>query len=226
MGVRFGAFGKLPALGDFLRMDLPQGFIDPWDRWLQGGVLAAKEALGERWQDCYFSAPIWRFNLSAGLLGAAPVMGVMMSSVDRVGRQFPLTLAAPMPDGNNALLDHFLSVPTFEALDDIALAALEDDMTRDTLKARLEAVSAPARPSNMVIRQATGGLVVTGAAPETLVPELAAGLTAGQFRKPSIWSAVAEDGMRMMVCEGLPAGGQMLGLFDMAAQVWKNEDIE
>lgn len=226
MAVRFGVFGKLPALGDFLRMDLPQGFIDPWDRWLQEGLVNAKSALGDRWQDCYFSAPIWRFNLSAGLLGAAPVMGVMMSSVDRVGRQFPLTLAAPMPDGNPALLDHFLSVATFEALDDIALAALEDDMTRDTLKARLAEVTAPARPSNISIQREQGGMVVTGAAPGTLVPELAAGLTAGTFRKPSVWSALGEDGMRMMVCEGLPAGGQMLGLFDMAAQIWKNEETE
>lgn len=226
MGARFGAFGKLPALGDFLRMDLPQGFIDPWDRWLQEGLVTAKAALDDRWQDCYFSAPIWRFNLSAGLLGAAPVMGVMMSSVDRVGRQFPLTLAAQMPDDNSALLDHFLSVPTFEALDDIALAALEDSMTRDNLRDLLGAVTAPARPSNLSIRRAQGGMVVTGAAPGTLVPELAAGLTAGSFRKPSIWSAVDEHGMRMMVCEGLPAGGQLLGLFDMAAQVWKNEEAE
>lgn len=226
MGVRFGAFGKLPALGDFLRMDLPQGFIDPWDRWLQQGILTARAALGERWQDCYFSAPIWRFNLSAGLVGAAPVMGVMMSSVDRVGRQFPLTLAALMPDGNAALLDHFLSVPTFETLDDIALSALEDSMTRDALREALGAVSAPARPTNLSIRHAQGGMVVTGAAPGTLVPELAANLTSGAFRKPSIWSALDEDGMRMMVCEGLPAGGQMLGLFDMAAQVWKNEGTE
>jgi type VI secretion system protein ImpM len=226
MGVRFGAFGKLPALGDFLRMDLPQGFIDPWDRWLQEGLVASKAALGERWQDCYFSAPIWRFNLSAGLLGAAPVMGVMMSSVDRVGRQFPLMMAAPMPDGNAALLDHFLSVPVFEALDEIALSALEDSMTRDILRGLLDNLSAPARPSNLSIRHARGGMVVTGAAEGTLVPELAAGLAAGAFRKPSIWSAQGEDGMRMMVCEGLPAGGQMLGLFDMAAQVWKNEGEE
>lgn len=226
MGVRFGVFGKLPALGDFLRMELPAGFIDPWDRWLQEGILAAKAALAERWQDCYFSAPIWRFNLSAGLVGAAPVMGVMMSSVDRVGRQFPLTLAAPMPDGNAALLDHFLSVPVFEALDEIALAALEDGMTRDDLRVRLDGVQAPARPNNLSIRHAPGGMVVTGASPGNLVPELAAGLTADAFRRPSIWSALGEDGMRMMVCEGLPAGGQMTGLFDMDAQIWKNEEME
>jgi type VI secretion system protein ImpM len=226
MEKKFGAFGKLPALGDFLRMDLPQGFIDPWDRWLQQGVLNCRESLGEAWQDCYFSAPIWRFNLCPGLVGAAPVMGVMMSSVDRVGRQFPLTLAMPMPDDHSPLLDHFLSVPTFEALDEVALAALEDDMTRDILKERLRAVPMPMRPSHMAITEAQGGLVVTGAGPGVLVPELAAALTAGKFRKPSVWSAETEDGMRMMVCEGLPAAGQMIGLFDMNAQVWQKTEAE
>lgn len=223
---RFGVFGKLPALGDFLRMDLPQGFIDPWDRWLQEGMLSARAALGEGWQDCYFSAPIWRFNLSPGLVGAAPVMGVMMSSVDRVGRQFPLTLAMTLPDEHAPLHDHFLSVATFEALDEIALAALEDNMTRDVLKERLSSVPAPMRPSQIVITEAQGGLVVTGAGPGALVPELAAALTAGKFRKPSVWSAETEDGMRMMVCEGLPAAGQMIGLFNMNAQVWQKTEAE
>ena len=71
-----------------------------------------------------------------------------------------------------------------------------------------------------------GADVVEVVAADRDVPELAAGLSAGAFRKPSVWSAQGEDGMRMMVCEGLPAGGQMLGLFDMAAQVWKNEETE
>lgn len=223
---RFGAFGKLPALGDFLRMDLAAGFIDPWDRWLQEGLTLAKGALSDAWQDAYFSAPIWRFNLSPGLVGAAPVIGVMMSSVDRVGRQFPLTLASPMPDGNSPLLDHFLSVPLFEALDEIALAALEDDMTKDMLRDRLAALSLPATPTHITVLPGQGGLVVTGAAQGTLVPELAASLVAQDFRKPSVWSAETSDGMRMMVCEGLPAAGQMIGLFDMNAKVWQKMEAE
>ena len=226
MGVRFGAFGKFPALGDFLRMDLSRGFIDPWDRWLQEGMINAHAALGTAWQECYFSAPIWRFHLSPGLVGAAPVMGVMMSSVDRVGRQFPLTLASPLPDGSSPLLAHFLSVPTFEALDEVALSALEDDMTRDILSEKLAAILPPGTPSDIAISATQGGLVVTGAAPGTLVPELAASLIGNTFRNPSIWSAETADGMRMMVCEGLPAGGQMLGLYDMNAQVWQKPEAE
>ncbi|MBL4919080.1 type VI secretion system-associated protein TagF [Szabonella alba] len=223
---RFGAFGKLPALGDFLRMDLAAGFIDPWDRWLQEGLVMARGALGGAWQEAYFSAPIWRFNLGPGLCGAAPVTGVMMSSVDRVGRQFPLTLASPMPDGNSPILDHFLSVPMFEALDEIALAALEDDMTKDLLRDRLATLSLPQMPTHITVLPGQGGLVVKGAAQGQLVPELAASLVAQDFRKPSVWSAETADGMRMMVCEGLPAAGQMIGLFDMDAKVWQRMETE
>lgn len=226
MTSRFGAFGKLPALGDFLRLGLPSGFVDPWDRWLQEGLLLARGAMGDAWQDAYFSAPIWRFTLSPGLVGAAPVIGVMMSSVDRVGRQFPLTLASPLPDGNSAVCDHFLSVPLFEALDEIALAALEDDMTRDLLQERLAGLRLPDRPNRFALRKGPAGLMATGAAPGALVPELAASAIESGFRAPSVWSAETADGMRMMVCEGLPAGGQVLGLFNLSAPVWRQEEAE
>ena len=221
MAHRFGAFGKLPALGDFLKMDLPASFVDPWDRWLQEGMLAARGALGDRWQDCYFSAPIWRFNLSPGLAGAAPMTGVMMSSVDRVGRQFPLTLASPQADGSAPILQHVLSATTFEALENVALDALEDTMTRDALAERLGAITLdPVLPA-ITVTHAQGGLVATGPGNGALVPQLLAAMTGPRFRKPSIWSADIDGATRLMICEGLPAGGQMIGLFDMDAPVWR-----
>jgi type VI secretion system protein ImpM len=222
MAARFGAFGKLPALGDFLRMDLPASFVDPWDRWLQEGMLAARASLGDRWQESYFSAPIWRFALSPGLAGAAAMVGVTMMSVDRVGRQFPLTLASPLPDGQTAAGAHMAGLATFLALDMLALDALEDSMTRDVLAARLAEVPMPANPVTPEIRRAPGGLVVQAATPDITAALAAAHLAQG-FRKPSIWSTELDGAARLMVCEGLPAGGQMLALFDMAAQVWQPE---
>ncbi len=97
MAGEFAAFGKMPALGDFFRLNPPPGFVPVWDAWLQAGLLAARAQLGDRWDACYMSAPIWRFSLAAGLAGPAPLLGVMMPSVDRVGRQFPLTLVVPVP---------------------------------------------------------------------------------------------------------------------------------
>ena len=73
MSEGFGAAGKLPDLGDFLRLNLPADFISAWDAWLQVALVAGKDALGERWDDCYMSAPIWRFSLPAGFAGARAV---------------------------------------------------------------------------------------------------------------------------------------------------------
>lgn len=221
MTSRFGAFGKFPGLGDFFRLDLAAGFVDPWDRWLQEGMVAAREALGEGWQDAYFSAPIWRFTLSPGLSGAAGVLGVMMASVDRVGRQFPLTLATPLGDGQSALAEHLRHEALFVALEDVALAALEDGMTRDHLAERLAPLALAPPAPDLRVETAQGGLTAVGAAPGALAPMLAAGQIADRFRKPSVWSAELDGAVRLMVCEGLPAGGQVVGLFDMGARVWQ-----
>lgn len=217
--MRFGAFGKMPCLGDFFRVDLAPGFVDPWDRWLQEGMTAARAALGRRWQDSYFSAPIWRFALSPGLAGAAAVFGVMMMSVDRVGRQFPLTFAMALPDGTDPLLAHLHGERTFAALEALALDALEDTMTRDRLAATLDTIDPPAAPMPLPgLRREPGGAVAVG--PADLIPRLAADALRGTARRPSVWSAVVGDETRMMVCEGMPAGGQMVGLFDLGARVW------
>jgi type VI secretion system protein ImpM len=223
MAGRFGAFGKMPSLGDFFRAEVAPSFVDPWDRWLQEAILGAKGMLGDRWQDCYFSAPIWRFTLAAGTAGAAAVIGVMMMSVDRVGRQFPLTLAAALPDGTDPVLAHFASPPLFYDLEGVALDALEDGFTREMLAERLAALAPAEVPAPLSVARGIGGLVAQGGDAAGLPAGLAASFVAGQFRRPSLWSADLETGLRLMVCEGLPAGGQAVGLFDLSAQVWQRD---
>jgi type VI secretion system protein ImpM len=44
----------------------------------------------------YLTFPVWRFLLPVGVLGSTAWTGVLMPSVDRVGRYFPLTLATPL----------------------------------------------------------------------------------------------------------------------------------
>ena len=67
-------------------------------RWLRECLAASRAALGERWLDLYLTSPAWRFVCAAGRLRPAPVIGLMVPSVDRVGRYFPLTLVAELPD--------------------------------------------------------------------------------------------------------------------------------
>jgi type VI secretion system protein ImpM len=94
-----GLYGKLPAHGDFIRRALPDGFVEPWDAWLQEGIAAARDALGEAFADAWAAAPAWRFRLPAGACGDTEAAGVLLASEDMVGRRFPLTIAALLPRG-------------------------------------------------------------------------------------------------------------------------------
>jgi type VI secretion system protein ImpM len=89
-------FGKLPFLGDFASRRLPESFIRPWDEWLQPSLAAVKDATGDRWLDLYLTFPVWRFVMPAGLLDQTNWIGVLLPSVDRVGRCFPLTICEPL----------------------------------------------------------------------------------------------------------------------------------
>jgi type VI secretion system protein ImpM len=95
--VAIGFCGKLPARGDFVRLGLPRTFAEPWDLWMRRMIVASRAALDEAWLPAWLEAPVWRFALSPGICGPDAVIGLWMPSVDRVGRYFPLTIAAVAP---------------------------------------------------------------------------------------------------------------------------------
>src|SRR5262249_51991550 len=92
--VNVGFYGKLPCRGDFLQRRAPQDFVDVWDAWLQEGLHESRQRLQEAWLNTYLTGRVWRFVLSAGVCGSGVYAGVLVPSVDRVGRYFPLTLIA------------------------------------------------------------------------------------------------------------------------------------
>jgi type VI secretion system protein ImpM len=120
-----GWYGKLPSLGDFASRRLPDEFIRPWDEWLQVVLQASRASLGEAWLDCYLTMPIWRFVLLPGLLGPSGWAGVLMPSVDRVGRHFPLTLAVEPSSGVGVAEAVFDRADWFARLEGIALTVLD-----------------------------------------------------------------------------------------------------
>ncbi len=221
MEQRFGAFGKMPSLGDFFRLDTPNGFVRVWDTWLQSAMMIAAEAGGDAWDDQYMSAPIWRFTLSPGLAGAQKVTGVLMPSVDRVGRRFPLALMAVVPNEGPAALDHLTQTAMFEKLEDVALSVLEDGVDRDHLAASLADVILPETRHSPPLRRSGTALVLSHSEQKCIAPELASGLmeTTG-MSAPSLWSTILEDSSRAMVCDGLPDSRQACALFDLNAPLW------
>lgn len=87
-----GLYGKLPTHGDFLRRRVADDFVAEWDAWLQQCIVASRAVLGEQWLETYLTSPVWRFAFGPHVCGALPVAGLLVPSVDRVGRNFPLTL--------------------------------------------------------------------------------------------------------------------------------------
>jgi type VI secretion system ImpM family protein len=90
-----GWFGKIPALGDFATRRLPASFVGPWDEWLSAELAASAEALGGAWGEAYRAAPVLCFCAGPGVIDQHAWHGTVVASYDRVGREFPLTLAAP-----------------------------------------------------------------------------------------------------------------------------------
>lgn len=88
-----GWFGKIPSVGDFLTRGLPRSFIEPWDEWLSFELSQAERAVGERWPQTYARASVSCFVLGPRVIDARLWCGVLVPSFDRVGRQFPLTIA-------------------------------------------------------------------------------------------------------------------------------------
>jgi len=134
-----GWYGKLPILGDFTRRHLPPAFIDPWDDWLQAGIAGSRAALGGAWLDHYLTAHVWHFVLMPGVLGPQAWAGVWSPSVDRVGRYFPFTLAAPLaPGGTPAAVGEWLG-----GLEDIARLGLQLETDITPLDDALERLGPP-----------------------------------------------------------------------------------
>jgi type VI secretion system protein ImpM len=98
-GVVAGFYGKLPARGDFVRAGLPRDFIEPWDAWLQSVIAGSRALAGDAWLPTYLESPVWRFTLPPGMCGDLAVLGLMLPSVDKAGRYFPLSFAALHPFG-------------------------------------------------------------------------------------------------------------------------------
>ncbi len=135
-----GFHGKVPSRGDFVSRRLPPGFAAPWDEWLQRLIHASRARLGSDWLAAWLEAPVWHFALGAGVAGPARCYGVLIPSVDRVGRHFPFAILGLARPGGAALPRWTLRV---EAL---ALSALDDGFDPDCLEEALAVLGAPGDP--------------------------------------------------------------------------------
>lgn len=131
-----GFFGKVRTHGDFVARRLPAAFIAPWDRCMQEGMVFARAWFGEQWLPVYLSMPVWCFALGRGTCGESAWAGVLMPGVDRIGRYFPFTIAAPVEPER---LAHWLdgAQSWYDVAGELALSTLRPDFSLKDFDARV-----------------------------------------------------------------------------------------
>lgn len=223
-----GIYGKLPTHGDFIQRELPPNFITPWDEWLQHFVAGTKEKIGADWLDMYLTSPIWRFALSHGVVDDARWAGILMPSVDQVGRYFPFTVAMKMPDEQNPL--EFLSLQNawYAGIEELALLALDGEILLDELVAELTTVELA--PDAGYTGSATKldsyamqfDLGVDAQSPAAIYPCMVDALLVKLLSSYSVWSTTGSERVAPCVFDspGLPAVSKLPAMIDGQWQQW------
>ncbi|WP_422088524.1 type VI secretion system-associated protein TagF [Variovorax sp.] len=190
-----GWFGKLPGMGDFAHRRLPEAFRSVWDQWLQRGLARLKDRHAD-WMERYLEAPIWCFALGPGVAGERGWIGVLMPSVDGVGRYFPFTLAVELDGSAGTDLRGEALIAALQwwiRATQAALEGLEGDLDALRFDAVLQRVFLPAGEAVRAVRVEVLELPMEGA---------------------SLWlgDPAGEAGVRM-ACDGLPVDEKFDALF-------------
>ncbi len=136
-----GIYGKLPLHGDFVYRNLPANLMTSWDEWLQSFVAGSREQLGENWLDIYLTSPIWRFAFSEGVLDQNAWLGVILPSVDRVGRYFPISLLTKVPVEVNLFEYMLLQKDWFESVEELLFQSLDGELDVDEVLLEIHKVA-------------------------------------------------------------------------------------
>ena len=149
-----GWHGKLPTVSDFASRRLDARFIELWDSRLSDSIEKMRLQDEEGWVAIYLASPTWRFLISRGFLpppfDASAWAGVLMPSVDRVGRYYPLTLVSPLIAMPTSLDSRKHLWSWLERLEDASVNALQEDWQIDELEAELFRIGLPSSQSDCV----------------------------------------------------------------------------
>lgn len=208
-----GFYGKLPGLGDFVSRRLPVDFTQPWDLWLRESIASSQAQLGDDWLNAYLTSPLWRFVLSPGVAGRSGWAGVLMPSVDRVGRYFPFTLACPLAPGTD-VVGLLCESPWLEQAEHLALSGLEDDWSIEAFDADVMALGAPpsqgqtgdSAPVEGIRRNAWRLAADAPSDIRQAMPRLLNRALDQMFCAYSLWWSSGSDRVApsMLTCQGLP----------------------
>ncbi|MES2048583.1 MAG: type VI secretion system-associated protein TagF, partial [Pseudomonadota bacterium] len=189
---------------------------------------------GATWLETYLTSPVWRFALNTGVVDESAWAGVLMPSVDRVGRHFPLSLAAGS-GGQVAMLNWLENEkPWFDELENLALSSLEPDFQLDDFDAALQKINGlpVGVASNQVDgldqsawRFAINDIQGISANIAPVTKDIAQALLAGH----SLWWTDGSPHVSpsVLICRGLPSANQFTAMLsgDWSQSGWQTPAI-
>jgi len=208
--------------GDFIHRNLPASFITPWDEWLQRYIAGSREQIGDEWLNIYLTSPIWRFALSSGVIDEYHWGGIILPSVDQVGRYYPFSIATPLPTGLKPAEFISSSDAWFESIEELALQTLDEQYQLDELIEKINRVENDFPPSNQKSGQSletdaiqinmTTDQNLAGAAYHCLLDTL---LTT-THHSYSMWSTQGSELIRpcLLATQGLPSTDKIPAMID------------
>lgn len=223
-----GIFGKLPAHGDFIHRNLSSRVVNVWDTWLQTLVGSTQERLADAWLDIYLTSPIWRFCLAEGVVDENAWAGILLPSVDRVGRYFPFSVMRPLAKGTVVTAFIANQDSWYESLENAALRALDGQIQVERLMEELNAQQpTPAAYAPQRAAHLDAGVVVDTdfeqPATSTAMPYLLDAFVGGTFNSYSIWSTLGSERVEpcLFVCPGMPPVSGGAAMLDGLWEHWE-----
>jgi len=217
-----GWYGKIPLAGDFVARRVPAVFGEAWYGWLQIALDGSRGRLGHGWREAFLSMPAWRFVFSPGLVTSAAWSGLMVPSVDAVGRCFPLAIASPLSSKRLDVVGTLLAAqPWFEEMQAIALSAISAGADLAAIDAAIAA--RPFREEWVRYRQGEDEALPTRPLrPRMLHVDIASrGRGMPAVAEPlcepcGVWLADACEifGGSLLLCEALPPAEQFCAMMD------------
>jgi type VI secretion system protein ImpM len=229
-----GYYGKVSTLGDFVSRGLPISFIDPWDAWLQEAIVSSRQQLGDNWLNCYLTGPIYRFALTPGVCGEHGWLGVVMPSVDSVGRYYPITIATLNKPNINPFILMQQESAWFASIEALALSSLADNFSLERFNKELDEVmpdflmkeDGSAVPPVLVTKQ-TSHHAWQGAMKSNQTVKDALPFFVNEFLKEHYfaysfcWTQGSElVAPSILICEGLPPFDGVAAMLDGNWQKW------
>ena len=223
-----GLFGKLPAHGDFIHRNLPSEVITAWDEWLQHFIASSREQMGDDWLEIYLTSPVWRFVLSAGVLDNNSWSGVMIPSVDKVGRYYPFTVLTKIPADINPLEFMPKNNNWYDLVENVVLDALETDMTADDVMQLIEDFQVDVHSD--YISAGSSSLnspqlvkIHSNEPPQALYSYLLDASLRKAYSSYSVWTTLGSERVEpcMFSVQGLPAIDGLPAMLDGEWQHWQ-----